>query len=320
MFVTINRTNMAIKGNFYNLMEIKQVCSLTFKKIKERSEFQKSFKNFVLDNFENIDTYYSNGNVYIDSMNAFRLNQKLNKHHNRKFDFSQLVTNKLDRKDNVVKLEDLDFEKLERKKMKIVDFYSLEGKKLIAIDFEFYEFQTAKVLEAGITEIINNKLDNSQHYIIQENKKYINSKYVPNNRDGFIGDVKAEIPEQELKKILSKYVDEGYVIITFGGSMDQKYINCLLPDKNIECYDIQNQIKFKQESNAQKFSLDRALEAFGVEITDKSLFHNAGNDSIFTAKLFLKHAPEKIINDQALNSNSTPNQAHSNQRKRSITI
>lgn len=308
---------MTVKGNFYNLMEIKQVCSLVFKKIKERNEFQKSFKSFVLESFENLDTYYSNGNVYIDSMTAFRLNQKLNKHYNRKFDFSEVVTNKLESKDNTIKLADLDFEKLERQKMKIIDFYSTQGKKLIAIDFEFYEMQTAKVLEAGITEIIDNKIQNSQHYIIEENKKYINSKYVSNNRDGFIGDKKLDIKELELKKILGKYIEEDFIIVTFGGSMDQKYINCLLPDKNIKCYDIQNQIKFKQESNSKQLSLDKSLEIFGVEISDKNLFHNAGNDALFTAQLYLKHGPEKIINDLKIKSNQ---ESKLNQRKRSITI
>lgn len=301
---------MPLKANFYNIIEIKHVCSQNFKKIKEKNDFLKNFKSFMIDNFEDIKTYYHKGDIYIDSFNAFRLNQKLNKQYGVHFNFNKVKAFNLEDTTNIIKLKDVEFELLDNKKMSKIQLEEAIQKKSIAIDFEFYEFETTRILEAGITEINLGKIEVSHQYIIKENKNFVNSKYIKSNPEAFIGNKKADISENELKKTLASYIDEGYIIITFGGVLDHSYLNTLLPDKKMNVYDIQSNIKHKQENKKNTLSLQKAAEAFGLKF-EENLYHNAGNDAIITAKIFIEHMKEKTGITKTLNSN---------QRKRSITI
>lgn len=156
-----------------------------------------------------------------------------------------------------------------------------EPKKFVALDFEAFERNQKKVTEIGFSIFENNKFTH-HHYIIKENIKCLNGKFVPNNKFNFaFGESEVLALEEAFSRLGDVLVDTDY-LIGHGVSNELKWLR----HNDVKLH---NKIKLIDTGKlgggimqvGKRASLTRVLDFLGV---DHNFLHNAGNDSFYTMK------------------------------------
>jgi len=92
------------------------------------------------------------------------------------------------------------------------------------IDFELFEFDKSKILEFGVT-VVSNEASKTEHYIITDNLKYKNEKFVSNERDNFVHGQSKYIPMSELKSTIELYINDNTILVGYGVNLEVKTLN-----------------------------------------------------------------------------------------------
>jgi DNA polymerase III epsilon subunit-like protein len=151
-----------------------------------------------------------------------------------------------------------------------------------AIDIEAFEFKHERILEVGVTTSIDGQMQ-TEHYIVQENIKHQNRKYVKGNRDNFdYGESQFLMQSEIVTKIKQLYEDVDYLVFV-GVAGDKQYLKRLgapVP-KDFYCVDAGSQLGSIVADFGGHLGVARSMDALGLPALEHP--HNAGNDSYATA-------------------------------------
>ncbi|OWB76026.1 hypothetical protein B5S32_g173 [[Candida] boidinii] len=179
---------------------------------------------------------------------------------------------------------------------------------LLSFDIEAFELNTKIITEIGISiyDPINQRNSimphiTKIHIIIKEFLNKRNGKYVPDNKDNFLGGASLLMTAGDCKQFIQKLVDfyfiklpeldkslKNSIFIGHGPSEDLKWLNqmgIVLPNRDSEIFEIfDTQQVWSLSHGNHGNSLSRILRFLDIP---HSYMHNAGNDCYFTLLLAL---------------------------------
>ncbi|GME67403.1 unnamed protein product [[Candida] boidinii] len=179
---------------------------------------------------------------------------------------------------------------------------------LLSFDIEAFELNNKIITEIGISiyDPINQRNSimphiTKIHIIIKEFLNKRNGKYVPDNKDNFLGGPSLLMTASDCKQFIQKLVDfyfiklpetdknlKNSIFIGHGPSEDLKWLNqmgIVLPDRDSEIFEIfDTQHVWSLSHGNHGNSLSRILRFLDIP---HSYMHNAGNDCYFTLLLAL---------------------------------
>lgn len=162
----------------------------------------------------------------------------------------------------------------------------------MAFDVETYENDHSKILEFGfvITSLASpEENEQAYHFIIEENLHLVNKDYVPDNRDKFRFGTSQRMSLTEAAGQFRQYIRDADVLVAHSGGHDEEYLaSCGISLGGKPMYDTQllGLALLTGETNFNVFGLKRLLSDLGIQC-DESILHNAGNDAVYTMKVFL---------------------------------
>ena len=176
-------------------------------------------------------------------------------------------------------------------------------KYILSFDLEAYEYDHDKVLEIGyVVACVGSgppKLTEKRHLIIQENLRYKNRDYVPDNRNGFKFGESQTVSLQQAIETFCQAVMNCTFLLAHSAHRDKDYLRNIGVDiskSRKEIMDTQ-QVELHLEAsrpgqrppNDRLYlrGLTRLLENYEVAFDPEAL-HNAGSDAYYTMKVFLR--------------------------------
>ena len=142
---------------------------------------------------------------------------------------------------------------------------------------------TCIILEIGFVVSFLARPEDSKeafHFIIAENSHFVNSEYVPDNRDKFKFGTSERMSLKEAAAKFMQHIRDVYFLVTHSGAHDEAY----LASSGIS---LERKTMFDTlTSGTAVFGLKRLLNDLAIPF-DEDILHNAGNDAYYTLKLFL---------------------------------
>ncbi len=177
-------------------------------------------------------------------------------------------------------------------KLTYVDPNSVLSKKVVSIDFEFdpneREFNFKHISELGFS-YYNKGLIESEHFIIEENKKNNNKQRL---QESFLFGKSKTIKIADIESVIRDVLIKNDIIVFHSYASEMLFLenhNIDVSDKEI--YDTQLVFKnYFDDNNPNTKKLSHMLQHFDLPY---GFLHNAGNDSYHTMKVF-EHMIHKI--------------------------
>ncbi len=162
------------------------------------------------------------------------------------------------------------------------------NKRLLCIDVEAFEFKQEKIIEVGFC-VWHNGNTKHYHYIVKENARYRNKRYVPDNRDHFLFGTTVYLSLEDITKIVineAKLCDYlvGHSIAgdiewlsNHGFNYDSRYFDTAMVGRCVKDFDKRTP------------GLKELYEHFGGHA---EYMHNGGNDAAYTMSVLESMAKE----------------------------
>ena len=161
---------------------------------------------------------------------------------------------------------------------------------MMAFDVETYENDHSVILEIGFAVgSLTKPGDNEKafHFIIEENSHFVNRDYVPDNREKFCFGTSERMSIKEAAERFMQHIRDVDFLVTHSGSNDEAYLassGISLEGKPV--FDTQLLALALLTSGTAVFGLKRLLSDLAIPF-DEDILHNAGNDAVYTLKVFL---------------------------------
>lgn len=152
------------------------------------------------------------------------------------------------------------------------------------VDLEMWERHQKKLTEIGIT-VFNRRTRKIKtvHFIIEENYKKRNGKFVDDNKDNFLHGDSEILPQEEALARTQEILNQYQVVIGHSVAGDLRYLRKLgIETKHLRVIDTLNLFKAYQEVN-QPRALGKVCAKYGLNHIAP---HNAANDSHINMYLF----------------------------------
>ena len=162
--------------------------------------------------------------------------------------------------------------------------------RLMAFDVETYENDHNIIIEIGFVVTSLPKSEEKEqafHFIIEENSHFVNRDYVPDNRDKFNFGTSQRTSLKEAAGKFMQHIKEVDFLVTHSGANDEAYLassGIFLEGKTM--FDTQLLALALLTSGTAVFGLKRLLSDLAIPY-DEHILHNAGNDAVYTMKVFL---------------------------------
>lgn len=281
LFLSSNLYKQTILKKYFNKKNIKKniIRGLLFEKVE--------VEKIVLENNSQVDYNISNSKKTRDEyLESIRYKLRVNKNQ---------VSNNLTKKELISKRQKarlrkkIKNEENDRRRLEDYNRKYQNNRYFLSLDIEAFEFKQDKLLEIGYSfydkETKNVEIKN---YIVKENLKYKNKRYVKSDSENVVDNCEIEVLELEhiyskLLEIFSKTdIFVGHSISSekdfFKSSGGKELTNIMNLKENIDTAKL-----FKILEN-QTCSLKNLCEKYKINCMDKP-FHNAVNDSFFTLNL-----------------------------------
>ena len=161
--------------------------------------------------------------------------------------------------------------------------------RVMAFDVETYEHDKITVLEVGYVLANIDKMEEQEafHYIIEENLHYSNKDYVPDNRERFKFGTSQRMSLVEAADKFQQHIAGVDFLVTHAGHNDEEYLaGCGISLDGRQTFDTQMLALALLTGGPLIYSLKRLLSDLGIEY-EEDILHNAGNDAVYTLKVFL---------------------------------
>ena len=161
---------------------------------------------------------------------------------------------------------------------------------MMAFDVETYEKDFSIILEIGFVVSSLARPEKSKeafHFIIAENSHFVNSEYVPDNRDKCKFGTSERMSLKDAAAKFMQHMRDVDFLVTHSGAHDEAYLassGISLERKTM--FDTQLLALALLTSGTAVFGLKRLLNDLAITF-DEDILHNAGNDAYYTLKLFL---------------------------------
>lgn len=190
----------------------------------------------------------------------------------------------------------------------------------LAADFEAWEMDHTYLIEFGhsLVTFANGKRleDRKEHFIVQEARGYVNSKYVPDHRHKYQFGESVTLPrvefKQRIKDLIENLMQSGPVyLIMHDNNQDLKYfrknlnmplegLSHLIPDKvpdsGLIAIDTSDLIgALLGEDSGNRTGLLKMCQLLDI---DTPYHHNGGNDAEFTLQALIKMAEGNSVDKQ----------------------
>lgn len=158
------------------------------------------------------------------------------------------------------------------------------GKRMLCIDVEAFEHDTKKITEIGCCVVEGIRVIH-KHYIIEENQKYRNGKYVADNRDHYNFGESEILPLADIVTIMNDQIAKCDFMVGHAFRNDIQMLSSIgIPIGNAKYYDTAKIGKAILQVKKSTVGLKEVLERTNIE---HSHLHNAGNDSSYTMAALL---------------------------------
>ncbi|KAJ7394126.1 hypothetical protein OS493_003804 [Desmophyllum pertusum] len=167
--------------------------------------------------------------------------------------------------------------------------------RFMAFDVETYEHDKSITLEIGYVFVNLDKPEEKEafHYIIEENLHYTNKDYVPDNRERFKFGTSQRMSLEKTAEKFKQHIADADFLVTHAGHHDEEYLaGCGISLEGKQMFDTQALAMALLTGGPNSYSLKRLLSDLEIEF-DEDILHNAGNDAVYTMKVF--HALSKKI-------------------------
>ena len=160
----------------------------------------------------------------------------------------------------------------------------------MAFDVETYENDHSVILEIGFAIASLAKpedIEKEFHFIIAENSHFVNRDYVPDNREKFSFGISERMSLKEAAERFMQHIRDADFLVTHAGANDEAYLassGISLGGKPM--FDTQLLALALLTSGTAVFGLKRLLSDLAIPFQE-DILHNAGNDAVYTMKLFL---------------------------------
>ena len=161
---------------------------------------------------------------------------------------------------------------------------------MMAFDVETYEDDFSKILEIGFVVSSLARPEDSKetfHFIIAENSHVVNRKYVPDNREKFKFGTSERMSLKEAAERFMQHIRDADFLVTHSGAHDEGYLaSSGISLEGKPMFDTQLLALALLTTGTAVFGLKRLLSDLAIPF-DEDILHNAGNDAVYTMKLFL---------------------------------
>jgi len=262
---------------------------------KKTSSKIKNFINSFLD--RDLDFLFDDGKIYFSSRHSFSIKKEIEKIIKTNFgDFKTKVIKdqkpiSSKRVKELISNHHQEIEKMKKQTNQeeveevTKTILSIPIEKCGFFDFEFWEDDTFKILEIGLSKIKNDKIE-TKHILIKETIELENHKFVKSqkfSRDNYV--IK---PLKDALQELDEFLKSNEINIGYGIRTDLN----VLEKNNLKIndyvfFDIAEFLK-RMWNNNDLVSLEKAAKELLGEDIDLSNLHNAADDAEFTLRLYLK--------------------------------
>ena len=161
---------------------------------------------------------------------------------------------------------------------------------MMAFDVETYEDDFSIILEIGFVVSSLARPEDSKetfHFIIAENSHFVNRKYVPDNREKFSFGTSERMSLKVAATKFMQHIRDADFLVTHSGAHDEAYLaSSGISLEGKPMFDTQLLALALLTSGTAVFGLKRLLSDQAIPF-DEDILHNAGNDAVYTMKLFL---------------------------------
>ncbi|XP_068711863.1 uncharacterized protein [Montipora foliosa] len=160
---------------------------------------------------------------------------------------------------------------------------------ILSLDLEVYEHDHSIVLEIGyvMADFHEPGCMRAFHYIIEENQRYKNKDYVPDNRSRFIFGTSKTLSLKRAAREIQEHIDESDFLVTHSGEHDREFLaSCGVSLSDKPMFDTQTLAMALLPEGPLYYSLKRLLVDLEIQF-ETNILHNGGNDAHYTMQAFL---------------------------------
>ena len=162
--------------------------------------------------------------------------------------------------------------------------------RMMVFDVETYENDFSVILEIGFVISSLARPEDSKeafHFVITENSHFVNSEYVPDNRDKFKFGTSERMSLKLAAARFMQHVRDADFLVTHSGAHDVAYLaSSGISLEGKPMFDTQLLALALLTSRTAIFGLKRLMSDLAIPF-DEEILHNGGNDAVYTMKLFL---------------------------------
>jgi len=154
----------------------------------------------------------------------------------------------------------------------------IDNKRLLCIDVESFEYDHSKIIEIGFCVWHNNHTV-YHHYVVAENAKYRNSKFVPDNREHFLFGVTSCISMSDIMVLLINEANKCDYVVGHAVDGDIAWLSNHGYTNTLNVFDTSLIARCIKDFHKRTPSLKDLIIHFGES---PDYLHNGGNDAAYT--------------------------------------